>query len=103
MLHFTPSPRTRLDILNAVQELSQFVIGALQAHLSAMYQTMRHCCGTLNCSLLLHHDVTWDGDPDFEFISGRLDCSDYYAKDPDCWHSVSGYSTFLHGVPVRAV
>ena len=43
--------------------------------------------------------MTWDGDPNFEFvISGRLDSD--YAKDPIRRRSVSGYSTFLCGAPV---
>ncbi len=90
---------TRPDILNAVRELSRFMSGATQAHLRAMERVMRYCCKTPNRGILLKPTMTWDGNPDFEFIvSGRADSD--YAKDPERRRSVSGYSTFLCGAPV---
>ena len=44
---------TRPDILNAVRELSRFMMGATKAHMREMVRAMRYCVGTQNRGLLL--------------------------------------------------
>jgi hypothetical protein len=90
---------TRPEILNAVQELSRFMVHASLAHLKEMYRAIKYCIGTPNRGLLLKPTMKWDEDPDFEFeIKGKLDSD--FAKDPERRRSVSGYSTFLCGALV---
>jgi hypothetical protein len=89
---------TRPEILNAVRELSRFMMGATLAHMKEMYHAMKYCVGMPNHGLLLKPNEKWDGDPNFEFtVRGRLDSN--FAKDPERHRSVSGYSTFLCGWP----
>ena len=90
---------SRPEVLNAVRELSRFMVGAAYAHMKAMYCVMTYCVGTPNRGLLLKPNQKWDGNPNFEFIiTGRSDSD--YAKDIEKRRSVSGYSTFLCGAPV---
>jgi hypothetical protein len=44
---------TRPEILNAVRELSRFMMSAATAHLKEMYRAMKYCVGTPNRGLLL--------------------------------------------------
>jgi hypothetical protein len=91
---------TRPETLNAVRELSRFMSGATMAHVHAMYRVMKYCVCTPDRGLVLKPTSKWDGDPNFEFIvEGRSDSD--YAKDPEKRRSVSGYSTFLCGAPVK--
>jgi hypothetical protein len=90
---------TRPEILNAVQELSQFMAHANLPHLKEMYRAMKYCVGTPNRGLFLKPTKKWDKDSNFEFeITGRLDSN--FAKDPERHRSVNGYSTFLCGASV---
>jgi hypothetical protein len=49
--------------------------------------------------VLLKPNAKWNGDPSFEFEITWKANSDY-GKDPERHQSVSGYATFLNGVPV---
>ena len=72
----------RPDILNAVQDLSRFMMGASQAHMKEMYHAMKYCVGTPEHGLLLKPNMKWNGDPNFEFIIKGVADSDH-AKDPE--------------------
>jgi hypothetical protein len=90
---------TRPEILNAVRELSRFMMHAGHAHLREMYRAMKYCVGTPNRGFLLKPTMKWDGNPNFEFkIKGQSDSD--FAKDPERHRSASGYSTFLCGASV---
>jgi len=90
---------TRPEMLNAVRELSRFMMDASLAHMKAMYRAMSYALSTPNHGVMLKPNRKWDGSPDFEFeITGRADSD--YGKDPERRRSVSGYSTFLEGAPV---
>ena len=84
----------RLDVLNSVRELSQFMTGATAYHLKAMYHVMQYCLATKNKGLTLKPDCKWDGDPNFEFtLAGKSDST--YASDESV-KSVTGYYTTLN-------
>ena len=71
---------TRPDILNAVQDLSRYMSGAVKAHMVAMKRVMKYCVNTPKRGLLLKLSSEWDGNPAFEFeICGMADLE--YAKD----------------------
>jgi hypothetical protein len=72
---------TQPEILNAVQELSQFMVYTSLANLKEMYRAMKYCIGTPNRGLLLKPTMKWDKDPNFELeIKGRSDSD--FAQDP---------------------
>jgi hypothetical protein len=54
---------SRLDVLNAVRELSMSMMVASQAHMNAMQQTMQYCLNNPNRGLLLQPNEHWDGNP----------------------------------------
>jgi hypothetical protein len=83
---------TRNEITNIVRELSQFSGRALQLHVMAMYQVMKYCQSTPEIGLFLKSTVRQDGSPKMLFKITRY-------SDLDC-QSVSGWSTFLFGVPI---
>jgi hypothetical protein len=92
---------TRPDILNPVRDLSRYMSGASQAHMTAMKRVMKYLVGTPNRGLVLHPRRKWDGSKGFKFrITGKSDSD--YAKDPDKNRSVSGYAAFLEDAPVTS-
>jgi len=90
---------SRPDNLNPVRDLSRFMKVASGAHMAAMYQVRKYSVGTPNRGLVLKPNATWDGNPNFEFVTEGVSSSDF-AKNPDTRCSVSGYAVFLWGVPV---
>ena len=76
--------------------------GAAKPHIDAMHHVMEYCVQTKNRGWTLKPNRKWDGkSKDFEFIiNGKADGD--FAKCPVISKSVSGYSTFLEGVPITA-
>lgn len=89
---------TRPDVLNAVRELSRFMMEATTDHLEAMKRVMRYCVGTAERGFTIQPNQSWNGDPNFEFeVHGTSDSE--YAKD-STRKSVNGWATYLCGSPV---
>ena len=90
---------SRLEVLNAVRELSRFMTSATEMHYNVMHRVMRYCANTPKKGLMLAPTAKWDGNKDFEFtVMGISDSN--YATRPDTRKSVSGYSVFLNDAPV---
>jgi len=72
---------THPEMLNAVCELSRFMMDASWAHMKAMYRAMSYALSTPNRGVMLKPNQKWHGSPDFEFENtGRADSD--YGKDP---------------------
>ena len=85
---------SRPDILNAVRELSKYMMSACEAHFKAMYRCMSYCVGSINKGLVLKPNGNWND----LIIRGESDAN--YATDLDNRRSVSGYAVFLNDAPV---
>jgi hypothetical protein len=71
---------SRLEIGNAVRELSKFASRPIIGHVEAMHQVMNYCV-----------------------VDKELGVSDSdYSKDMETRRSVMGYSVFLNGAPIAA-
>jgi hypothetical protein len=87
------------DILNAVRELSHFMMVAAMLHLTVMYRVMGYCVPTPNRTLELKPERKWNGSPLFKFkICGRADST--FASCPKTLRSVGGQTTMLEGALV---
>jgi len=84
---------SRPDILNAVRELSKFMMEASPSHYKAMIRCMDYVVSTANKGLILKPIKH----PMMEVV-GVTDAN--YATDADSRRSVSGYLVFLNGAPV---
>ena len=84
---------TQLDIKNAVRELLQFILRAMEGHDKAMQHVMQYCLNTANRGLILKLECCWDSGKDFKFCIHGISDSDY-AKDKETHCSVIGYSNF---------
>lgn len=63
---------SRLDILNAVREVSRQMKHPSEQHYQAMLHVMQFCVATANRGRLLNPNGKWNGDKEIEFIvSGR--------------------------------
>ena len=90
---------SRLEISNAVRELSRFMKTAMLAHMKAMKRVMNYVIATPEQGLLLKPNAGWDRNQEFKFeVSGQLGLD--YAKDLMMHQSVSRYATFLNGAVV---
>ena len=90
---------SRIEILNAVRELSRFGSKPSEAHYKGMLRTMKFCVDTKDEGIFLKPNAYWDGkDRNFEFeITGDSDST--FASDPTTMKSVSGWTAKLNGVP----
>ena len=90
---------SRIEILNAVRELSRFGSKPSEAHYKGMLRTMKYCVDTKEEGIILKPNKYWDGkDKNFEFeITGDSDST--FASDPTTRKSVSGWMAKLQGAP----
>jgi hypothetical protein len=65
LLHLTRW--TRPEIMNAVQELSRYMTGALMSHWKEMYRVMAYRVATPLRGKRIAPDELWNGDPEFKF------------------------------------
>ena len=87
--------------MNSVRKLSQFMTGALLAHMAAMHQVMAYCVATPNCEITLTPNKVWNGSADKIFkISGQADSD--YAKDIEMQQTVNGWVVSLCSAVVNA-
>jgi len=88
---------SKVEIQNAVRELSGFMMSATTSHLDALYHCMNYCVGTKETGLLLKTTREWDGNPEFKLvISGRADA----AQGGNGRNATSGWIVRLEGAPV---
>ena len=97
LLHLTRWSRP--EIMNAVRELSRHAAVASQKHINAMLRCMSYCVQTSKRGKFLKPNMKWDGSKNTQFVIYGMSDSDF-AKDPLERRSVSGYCTFLCGVPI---
>ncbi len=62
--------------MNAVGELSRYMLGVSLAHVKAMHRTMKYCVGKAEGGLLLKPYGDWNGDPSYEFVIKGRSASD---------------------------
>jgi len=84
---------SRPDILNAVRELSKFMMAASLAHFKAMFRVMEYVISSRTKGLVLKPVKS-----ELIEIVGVTDAN--YATDTDSRKSVSGFSVFINGAPV---
>jgi hypothetical protein len=90
---------SRLDVLNAVREISRHMMAPTKAHYWAMIQVMEYCMTTANRGRKIAARDQWDGTKDFEFtVTGKSDST--YSQCPETRKSVTGNTTEVNGVPV---
>jgi hypothetical protein len=90
---------SRPDVLNAVRELSRFMMVAAPQQMKAMYRVMSYCVATPKRALVLKPERKWDGSPTFQFrIRGKADST--FASCPTTMRSIGGQTTLLEGAPV---
>jgi hypothetical protein len=89
---------SKLEMYNAVQDLSCHKHEATQDHFKAMLCVLKYSLDTVEQGLVLKPNRKWDGSQSHEFvISGRSDSD--YAKEPTDRCSVSGHVVYLEEVP----
>jgi hypothetical protein len=89
---------SKLEMYNAVQDLSCHMHEAMQDHLKAMLCVLKCSLDTVEQGVILKPSRKWDGSQSHKFvISGHLDLD--YAKEPKDRCSVSGHMVYLEGVP----
>ena len=88
---------SRIEILNAVRELSRFGSKPSEAHYKAMLRTMKYCVDTKDEGIILKPNKYWDGkDKYHEFeITGESDST--FASDTDTMKSISGWVAKING------
>jgi hypothetical protein len=90
---------SRPDVLNAVSELSRFMMVAALQQMKALYRVMSYCVATPNRALELKSERKWNGSPTFQFrIRGKADST--FTSCPMIMRSVGGQTTLLEGAPV---
>jgi hypothetical protein len=86
---------SRLDIANAVRDLSKVADGANQAHWKALMRAIKYVLITKNLALKIKPNV----EENTPFYLEGISDSDY-AGDPDTRASVYGYVIYFCGAPV---
>ena len=91
---------SRVDLLNAVRELSRFMGRANQAHMKALLRVLRFAYDTRDCGLHFKVHDYWNGKSlSFMFVVSGI-CDSEYCKDQSTRHSVGGCITRLNGIVV---
>ena len=93
---------SRPDVSNSARELARQGSAPVEAHIKSMHRLMKYCVNTSKRGCLLKPKRSWNGlDTSHKFeITGWSDSDD--EKCPITRRSVSGYASFLEGVPVTA-
>jgi Reverse transcriptase (RNA-dependent DNA polymerase) len=90
---------SRLDILNAVREVSWHMQAPTKKHYEAMIRVMAFCIATPERGHEIEPDCKWDGTREFEFqVSSKSNLT--YNQCPETRKSVLGNMTELNGVPI---
>jgi hypothetical protein len=75
---------SRLDILNAVREISHHMKEPNQIHFDAMTHLMKYCVSTPDRGRKIEPKELWNGDREFEFVVSRKSDSNFN----QCWRLV---------------